>query len=171
MRYVRNRPGKILSFIYKVLLGALAVLILTIIGGLLYRVFFYSPPAKNLQNAAQRPAAPQRPAEAPRINSRGQAFTGIGQMRVPTKDVQPEMVIILVSFVYYPEDRAFSEELTLRIRDFRGIIEKYIASYSAAELQKMGEDKIKAELLHRFNGILRLGKIETLYFSEFMILG
>jgi flagellar basal body-associated protein FliL len=60
--------------------------------------------------------------------------------------------------------------LALRVRDFRDIITGYIGSLSVAELKGQEEEDIKAELLRRFNAILRLGRIETLFFSDFMIL-
>jgi len=154
-----DRPSGIISLIYKCLIVSLIVLVFTFIVVTLYRVFFYDPPQKHEQTGVLLKSG------------EGQTFTGIGQIRVPTADPQPGIVIILVSFTYYPEDKAFSEELVLRIGDFRNIIEKYIASLSVSELQKLGDENIKAELLRRINSVLRLGQIETLYFSDFMIIG
>ena len=104
-------------------------------------------------------------------NGQGQTFTGIGRIRVPTADSQPAIVIIFVTFNYNPDDRAFSEELALRVKDFRAIITDYIGSFAAAELKKQDEESIKSEILRRFNAILRLGQIDTLYFSDFMVVG
>ncbi|MDR1803554.1 MAG: flagellar basal body-associated FliL family protein [Treponema sp.] len=101
----------------------------------------------------------------------GQTFTGIGRLRISTADPQPGMVILFVSFIYHPEDRVFSEELMLKIRDFREIIVEYIGSFTIEDLQTQEEENIKHELLRRFNAVLRLGQIETLYFSDFMIIG
>ena len=101
----------------------------------------------------------------------GQTFTGIGRIRIPTADPQPGMVILFVSFIYNPEDKVFSEELVYKIRDFREIIEDYIGSYTVEDLQNQEEENIKLELLRRFNALLRLGQIETLYFSDFLIIG
>ena len=159
MRSEGDRPLKILSFIYQCLIALLIMLALAIIAGIVYRVFFYTPSPEGEQ------------IEISRKSGEGQTFTGIGQIRVPTLDPQPGMVILLVSFIYYPDDKAFSEELTLRIGDFRDIIKEYIGTFSIIELQKLGDENIKTELLLRFNSILRLGQIETLYFSEFMIIG
>jgi len=139
----------------------LIVLGIIIIGGTIYGVLFRTIPpgySSNLQIDAL-------------LSGQGQTFTGIGRIRVSTADPQPGIVILFVSFIYHPEDKAFSEELALRVRDFRGIITDYIGSFSTAELQEQGEEDIKAELLRRFNTILRLGKIEVLYFSDFMIVG
>jgi len=99
-----------------------------------------------------------------------QVFSGIGQIRVPTADPEPEIVIIYLAFYYNPGDRAFSEELVLRIRDFKDIITEYIGSLLAEDLHENNEDKIKNELLRSFNSILRLGQIEELFFRDFMIL-
>jgi flagellar FliL protein len=110
----------------------------------------------------------QRKIEEPNQGKK-QVFTDIGQIRVSTADSQPGTVILFVSFMYPPEDKAFSEELTLKARAFREIIFNYIGSFSCDELRGQSEEHIKAELLLRINAILRLGQIETLYFSDFMI--
>ena len=95
-------------------------------------------------------------------------FTDIGQLRITTADPQPEGLIIYVTFTYYPSDRAFTEELYLRTVNFREIIISYIGSFTMNDLRGLNEDTIKNELLRQFNAILRLGQIESLFFSEFM---
>lgn len=107
----------------------------------------------------------------PLTNEGTHIFSGIGRLRIPTTDPQPGMVIIFVVFEYNPEDRPFSEELALRIGDFRNIVREYIGSLSARELRQKSEDTVRTELLRRFNNILRLGRIETLFFSDFIIVG
>ena len=143
--------------IYRGLIIFLLLLGVIFVCGTIYGVFF----RVNLSNPSQVIIS--------KIGNEGQTFTGIGPIRVPTNDPQPGMVILFVTYIYNPEDKAFSEELVLRVKDFRQIIADYFSSFLASELQIMDEDAIKAELLHRFNSILRLGKIETLYFSDFMI--
>ena len=129
------------------------------VGGTVYALFFHAaPPGLKQTDVLQE-------------SGEGQTFTGIGRLRVSTADPQPGMVILFVTFLYHPDDKAFSEELALRVRDFREIISGYIGSFSAAELQNQGEESVKAEMLRRFNAILRLGRIEALYFSDFMIVG
>jgi len=166
MKSTGDRRLRLLSFVYQSLVACLIVLALIIIGGTIYGVFSLNIPPSNNPNKQVdvRQDSGQK-------NGQGQTFTGIGPIRVSTADLQPGMVIIFVSFIYYPDDRAFSEELALRIRDFRDIVTDYIGSFSTTELQMQGEEGIKAELLRRFNAILRLGQIETLYFSDFMVVG
>ena len=151
-----------LSFVYRILMICLFALGLIIIGGTIYGVFFHTGTPDH---------KPNKQIDVLRKNGEGQTFTGIGRLRVSTADPQPGMVIIFVSFVYNPDDKAFSEELVLRIGDFRHIIEAYFSSLTTSELQKQGEERIKSELLRRFNTVLKLGQIETIYFSDFMIIG
>ena len=157
-KLIGDRRLRILFYIYRSLIVIIILLCLIIIGGTIYGVFSNSTPPGSVQVDELQ-------------NNKGQTFTGIGPLRVPTVDPQPGMVIIYVAFTYFPQDKSFSEELVLRVRDFREIIMGYIGSFSVTDLQKQGEDLIKAELLRRFNAILRLGQIETLYFSDFMIVG
>ena len=157
MENMKDRGSRLLSHVYKGLLLLLILLVLGLIGGTIYGVFFKR--------------APQNSGPVDIFYEGGQTFTGIGQIRVSTADPQPGIVIIFVSFSYYPEDIAFSEELALRVGDFRNIIVNYIGSLSVDELQTMNEEHIKAELLRRFNAVLRLGQIDVLFFSDFLIVG
>jgi flagellar protein FliL len=159
MSLAGDRRLRILLFVYWGLIGLLILLGFVLIGGTIYGVFFNNNPPNKAQSAAFQKAG------------EGQTFTGIGTIRVSTTDAQPGMVIIFVSFVYYPDDGAFSEELALRVKDFRQIIIDYFSPFSVSELRELDEDDIKSELLLRFNAILRLGQIETLYFGDFMIIG
>ena len=153
----RDRP--ILPFVYRALKICLIVLALIIIGGTIYGKFLRVVPPGH------------KPEKQTLENGGGQTFIGIGRIRVSTADPHPGMVILYVSFIYHPDDKAFSEELALRVKDFRDIIIDYIGSYSSAELKKQGEENIKSELLRRINSVLRLGQIDTLYFSDFLIIG
>jgi flagellar basal body-associated protein FliL len=162
MKSTGDRRLRVQSVVYRSLIILFIVFGVIIIGGTIYGIFFRANPPDH---------KPNKQIDVLRQSGEGQIFTAIGRIRVSTADPQPGMVILFVSFVYYPGDKAFSEELTLRIRDFRDIVMKYIGSFSTAELQIQGEESIKAELLRRFNAILRLGQIETLYFSDFMVVG
>lgn len=164
MKYVKTEADRfrIVSFVYRFLIIILILLSLLIISGTIYGMFFYIIPADDKSDSVSHNVGEQ---------GKGQTFTAIGKIRVSTANPQPGMVVLFVSFIYYPDDKAFSEELVLRINDFRDVIRAYIGSFSITELQKMDEEMIKTELLRRFNVILRLGQIETLYFNDFMIVG
>ena len=159
MKSARDKRFRFLSFVQRSLFFCLLLLGVILIGGTIYGLFFHSVPPRLNQ------------ASVVNDNEKGQTFTGIGRIRISTADPQPGMVILFVSFVYHPDDKDFSEELALRIKDFRHIIVDYIGSFSISELQKLNEEILKTELLYRFNAVLRLGQIETLIFSDFMIVG
>ena len=151
--------SRIISNVYRCLVICFFSLGLIFVGGTIYGFFFVSSTLKQTKATVQYG----------QDLGQGQTFTGIGLLRVSTVDPQPGTVIIFALFNYDPEDKAFSEELALRVRDFREILTGYIGSFSIYDLQSQGEDRLKTEILHRFNEILKLGKINTLYFSEFMI--
>jgi flagellar basal body-associated protein FliL len=80
------------------------------------------------------------------------------------------MVIVSIAFPYNPEDRAFSGELVSRIGDIRKITADYFASLGENELRALREEEIKSELLGRYNALLRLGRITSLFFDDYMII-
>jgi flagellar basal body-associated protein FliL len=127
-------------------------------GGLYALVF-------NREEGAAKNAGPQVP-----VPSGGQqVFTGIGRIRASPENGDSPMVIVSITFPYFPADKPFSEELASRVKDFRTMAADYFKSFSAAELNSADESSLKEELLNRYNGILRLGRIEILYFNDFLI--
>ena len=161
MKTKRDKGSGIISYVYRGLIICLMSLALILIGGTIYGFFFQGPAPNSVQIDILNDG----------MEGQAQTFTGIGQIRISTADPQPVMVILFISFNYFPEDRAFSEELALRVRDLREIALEYIGSFTAGELQSLSEESIKAELLRRFNAVLRLGQIDVLFFSDFMIIG
>jgi flagellar basal body-associated protein FliL len=140
---------------------------LVILGGTLYALVF--------RPKAAPPASSPASLAAPEAGiSDASIFTGLGRLRCPTADskagANPGMVILQAVFPYYPGDRAFSEELVSRIRDFRETSAAYFAALTPEELGNKSDGEIKTELLARYNALLRLGRIETLYFNEYMII-
>ena len=96
-------------------------------------------------------------------------FTGIGRLRIPAAGQPPATVILSISFPYPVSDRPFTEELASCIGEFRSIAIGYFSSRSLENIVNMDEETAKAEILRRYNALLRLGKIDTLYFGDLMI--
>ena len=163
MKSIWNRNTNLLLFTYRGLIILLIILGLSIIGGSFYGIFLQKNFSGNLLEVVLQKDGE---GQTPKII----IFTGIGSLRIPTSDPSPGMVMIFVSFEHYPDDKAFSEELALRVRDFRQIIKDYVGSFSVSELQILEEDNLKSELLCRFNAILRLGQIEALYLTDFLVM-
>jgi flagellar basal body-associated protein FliL len=95
-------------------------------------------------------------------------FTGIGRLRIAAGG--QTAVLLSIVFPYPPGDRAFAEELVSKIPLFREIVRNYFGGLSQEELNTLDEGKAKAEILRSFNDELRLGRIETLFFNDLLIL-
>ena len=148
--------------IYRMLLGLIVVLCLVFLGGTAYWFFFHRGDEPIAVLGAQSAPETQEFAEA-------HIFTGIGRLRLSTAGPQSAMVILTITFPYIPTDRAFAEELAARIGDFRTIAGDYFLSFNIEELLVKDEEEIKAELLELFNQVLRLGRIQILFFNDFLL--
>jgi len=96
-------------------------------------------------------------------------FSDIGKLRIQNAD-KTAVIIISINFPYKAEDRPFTEELASNIGEFRSIATNYFANLPKDKLDKLDEEKAKADILKQYNALLRLGRIETLYFSDLMIM-
>jgi flagellar basal body-associated protein FliL len=96
-------------------------------------------------------------------------FSGIGRLRIPLSGNEAATVIISISFPYPAEDRSFAEELATHIGDFRSLASEYFGSLPAEKMVNLNEDAAKAAILGKYNALLHLGRIETLYFGDFMV--
>jgi flagellar basal body-associated protein FliL len=145
-----------------VLILALAVVLVT---GSLYAVFRSpdSGPLFRIGGGGERVG--QEPAAAGAVN----VFSGVGRLRIPLAGEQAATIILSISFPYPADDRAFAEELASRIGDFRSIASLYFASLPPEKAADLDEEAAKAAILERYNALLRLGRIETLYFGDLMI--
>jgi flagellar basal body-associated protein FliL len=97
-------------------------------------------------------------------------FSGIGRLRIPLEGEPPATLMLSISFPYPADDRPFAEELAFRIGDFRSIAILYFGSLPPEKTVRLDETAAKTEILERYNKLLRLGKIETLYFGDLMVL-
>ena len=95
-------------------------------------------------------------------------FSGIGRLRIPLAD--SSTLILSIAFPYPLNDRPFAEELAARTGDFRTIATNYFASLPAESLATLNEDIARTEILRQYNTSLRLGRIETLYFHDLIII-
>jgi flagellar basal body-associated protein FliL len=154
------------ALVYRVLLGIAAALVLVLLAGTLYAL------AVHPDGAAPSPQTGQKSeglSLGGRLSENG-VFTGIGRIRASTAGPEPATVILSVTFPYLPEDKPFTEELASQIPNFRNTAHEYFSSFSTEELRKKDESAIKAEILRKYNLLLRLGQIETIYFNEYLVI-
>jgi len=160
-------PGRGMLIVYRVLVVLLLVLAALLIAGTLY--------------SSIRPSGSEPLFRIGGGNRNGQnhddetvnIFSDIGRLRIPLADAagnQVATIILSISFPYPGEDPLFSEELASRTGEFRSIAVEYFASLPPEQLVRFNEEAVKAELLQRYNALLRLGRIETLYFGDLMVI-
>jgi len=97
-------------------------------------------------------------------------FGDIGLLRAATADKKAVTVIVAPFMPYDSADLAFQEELVQKTRSMRALVLEWFRSRTIGEIGKLGESGVKSALLEGINKILVLGKIETVYFSEYMVL-
>jgi hypothetical protein len=145
------------------LLGVLAALLAVIALGTVWAVFV-------------RPVSRAEPVDngVPEWELGRRIFTGMGRLRIQLAAragaENGDTVVITVVFPYDDSDRAFVEELAQNISKFRILTSDYFESLPAGSPLLADEQMLKASLISRYNSLLHLGRIDTLYFSEFMII-
>ncbi len=156
MKYDEASPFLLWS--YRILLAITLILVIIIGGG-------------TLITGITRMAQPTRNTQEKNPSSQEVAyFQGLGRMRLTTADNPPAVVVLFVVFPYTPGDRAFVEELSNHIPRMKEIVQDMVHHQTKKELQEKGEEPLKKEILSRWNSLFRLGKIQDLHFSEFLIL-
>ncbi len=98
-------------------------------------------------------------------------FGDIGVLRAKTADTEPITVVVSPFLPYPGDDLAFREELVQKTRILRTSTLGWFSAHTLSEINTMGEDGVKKALIAVINANLVLGRIEILYFDEFMVLG
>jgi hypothetical protein len=149
------------------LLGVLAALLTVIVLGTVWAVFVRPEPRAEIAVTGD--------ADTGGVSERERRiFTGMGRLRVrlaaQAESENGGTAVVTVVFPYDDSDRAFVEELAHNIGKFRVLTVDYFESLPVGSPLLADEQTLKAALLSRYNSLLRLGRIDTLYFSEFMII-
>jgi flagellar basal body-associated protein FliL len=176
-----NVPGKTLLVFYRIIVVIMLLLVVLLITGSLYALIRSRDSGPRFRIGGRGGQGETVGKQAVRDGSAIRdgdgaysVFTGIGTLRIQTSakvQAAPQTVIVLtISFPYKSEDRLFTEELASHIKEFRAIATSYFANLPQDNLAKLDEDKAKAEILARYNALLHLGKIDTLYFGDLMIM-
>jgi len=160
-------PKKRFSVLYRVFLAIIGALVLLLVAGRLYAAIRQPDSAPLFRIGCSRgggAAAVQGSAEETTA-----VFTGIGRLRIPVESTNT-IIVLTISFPYPANDRPFAEELASRLGEFRSIAIGYFSSLPAEKVSRPDEEAAKAEILKRYNALLRLGKIQTLWFTDFTVL-
>lgn len=173
-----------LNKILIIIIIALFVLILGITaGGFITKK---AKPGKNLRTADPEPTVKELESLNKRSGDKLAAYTGIGRIRTvtagtentgagtQTSDKESEdgvtPIVITPWFSYEESNTELYEELSRKRILITGIITNYFSSRTEKELLSTAEEKIKADLLDEINSQLSLGKINAIYFSDYIFL-
>ena len=107
------------------------------------------------------------------------SYFNLGSLRVLTKpendflqETQNMGTVLLVTpWISYPsDDTIFFEEISRKKTVIAGIIQDYFSDYSKLELLTQTEVKIEENLIKEINNHLSLGKIQQIYFTDYIFL-
>jgi len=105
------------------------------------------------------------------IPDAGQALFGdLGRLRAKTSGSKPAVIVVAPYISYPAADIAFREELVQKKRLLKKVLLEWFASRTADEIDSIGEAGVKTALIDAMNAQLVMGKIRTLYFSDFTLL-
>ena len=157
-----NSINKILSII---LLALFAVLIFMTISAF---ISVKIKSKKNLQNSKSSFEVSESKDDTLKV------FAGLGRIRCSLKpegdtDVRCP-VVISPWFNYDKNDIQFYEELSKKAPLFKSLISSYFTNGTKTHFQEIGEEQVKKEILSILNEHLVLGKIDELFFSEYIFL-
>ena len=173
-----------LNKILIIIIIALFVLILGITaGGFITKK---ATPGKNLRTADPEPTVKELESLNKRSGDKLAAYTGIGRIRTVTASTDNDNtgtqtadknnetgvtpIVITPWFSYEESNTELYEELSRKRILITGIITNYFSSRTEKELLSTSEEKIKNELLEEINSQLSLGKINAIYFSDYIFL-
>ncbi|MCR5764034.1 MAG: hypothetical protein K6G00_11705 [Treponema sp.] len=107
-----------------------------------------------------------------KTSSKVSAFNELGQIRTITKSPDNEhtgvLVIVNPWFSYNANDTILLEELSQKSQQEKAIIINYFGQNTKADLLAKGEDTVKEEIKNLLNEQMILGKIQQVYFSEYI---
>jgi flagellar FliL protein len=157
------------------LLAAAALFAVIVLGTLVSFAAKKAKPGAHLRRFEPIPAEAQTtPSAKNRLADGGKAlaYTGLGQIRIPVKsrDNEENAQLVLVSpwFLYPAADAPFYEELSAKSTKLKLLFSDYFSQRTMDELLSRGEAQIKTDLLTFINDELAMGKIEELFFDEYI---
>ncbi len=155
----------------KILLIVIFVLLVILASGTVLSFIFRKTPLGQMYRHAD-PAPDQVIAKSVRKGAGVDSYNKIGQVRAITKaednEDTGEIVVVSPWFTYPAGDSALFEELSQKERMAKNLVYEYFSTRTRKELLKHGEKNIKDDLLKEINSQLVLGKINGIYFSEYI---
>ena len=162
-----NKKVKLDYILYAIIIGLLIVLIIGTITGLANKR--NSEPEVLLQQG--KAVNLSKPANTDIVS-----YYEIGNIRIVTPSEEPEneqegCVLVVNPWLSYAEgDTVFYEEIARKRGVIKGICTTYFSERSKNHLLSITEKKVEQELLELINAQLALGKVQDLYFTDYIFL-
>ena len=162
-----NDKVKLDYILYAIIIGLLIVLIIGTITGLANRR--NSEPEVLLQQG--KAVNLSKPANTDIVS-----YYEIGNIRIVTPSEEPEneqegCVLVVNPWLSYAEgDTVFYEEIARKRGVIKGICTTYFSERSKDHLLSITETKVEQELMELINAQLSLGKVQDLYFTDYIFM-
>lgn len=165
---------KLNTVLYSIIIALVIVLIIGTITGLVKKNESPSDEVLLQQGKAINLSAP--------ANTDFVAYYEIGSIRIVTtknsnnevnsqNDLENTCVLVVNPWVSYAEgDTVFYEEIARKRGVIKGICTTYFSERSKEYLLSITETKVEQELMELINSQLSLGKIQDLYFTDYIFL-
>jgi flagellar FliL protein len=133
-------------------------------------------PGKNLRNDDPEPTSREIENLNKHTDSPIAAYTGLGTIRCitapdPENPEDAGTAVVITPWLSYPEDdTVFFEELARKRLIITSLFTNYFNAYTKVELLSRTEDKIKQDIMEQINEQMSLGKIEGIYFTDYIFL-
>jgi len=162
-----NKKVKLDYILYAIIIGLLIVLIIGTITGLANKR--NSQPEVLLQQG--KAVNLSKPANTDIVS-----YYEIGNIRIVTPSEEPEneqegCVLVVNPWLSYAEgDTVFYEEIARKRGVIKGICTTYFSERSKNHLLSITEQKVEQELIELINAQLSLGKVQDVYFTDYIFL-
>lgn len=153
----------------KILLTIIAVILLVILVG---TIFALAARKKNTpQNLIAQGKAVSLMAPS---NTDDVSYYELGTIRVSTAKTDSEeggAIMILSPWLAYPAgDTVFFEEISRKSGAIKGIFQSYFSARTKNQLLTETEERISRTIMEEINADLALGKINSIYFTDYLFL-
>jgi len=108
------------------------------------------------------------PSKTPAPDDDIRVFSGLGRLRIPLSN--SSTLLLSIAFPFPAHDTAFTEELAAKIGELKSLAAGYFSALPADKITDLDEEAAKQEILARYNAILRLGQIRSIYFHDMNII-
>lgn len=153
----------------KILLGVIAGLLLVILIGTIVGLVGKKKNTPEVLISQGKAVSLMAPSDTDEV-----AYFELGTVRISTAQADSEeggTIMILSPWLAYPAgDTVFYEELSRKSGAIKGIFQAYFSARTKNQLLTETEERIVQTIMEEINADLALGKISSIYFTDYLFL-